>query len=160
MVVTTFYNGVDLRDKVKRGEVIAKDINGKRRIKAFAMTLLPMTKNSVLSWCSFNFLLYTQSWTDTREFFRLWIESLKLDVLKELCTCVSSAYRWYLISLALDRTELRGVVYIINRSGPSTEPWGKPKISLMGLDRVDEIRKDWQDVWGSWPPNPVLRHQG
>ena len=53
MVVTTFYNGVDLRDKVEiwvendtqisggwwGGDVIAKDINGKGRIKAFAMTL-------------------------------------------------------------------------------------------------------------------------
>ena len=51
------------------GDVIAKDVNGKGRIKAFTMTLLilTMTKNSVLSGFSFNLLLYIQSWTDTRE---------------------------------------------------------------------------------------------
>ena len=37
------------------GDVIAKDINGKGRIEAFAMT--PMTKNSVLSGFSFQLVV-------------------------------------------------------------------------------------------------------
>ena len=47
-----------------------------------------------------------------------------------------------LFAYDLDRTELRGVVYIIKRSGPSTKPWGTSNMSLMGLDRLDEI---WTD---------------
>ena len=149
MVVATFYNGVDLRDKVNiwvendiqiPGGWCGRDvINGKGGIKAFAMTrfaydyefgfirfqLQLIVVHPVLDW-------YKECW-------RLWIESLKMDVLKELGTCVSPAYRWCLISLASGRTELRAVVYIINRSGPSTKPWGTPKISSLGLDRVDEI---------------------
>ena len=52
-IVTTLYNGIDLRDKVKiwvenytqisggfcGGDVIAKDMNWKEGIKAFAVTL-------------------------------------------------------------------------------------------------------------------------
>ena len=62
---------------------------------------------------------------------RVSVDFSKLDV---LWTCVSSAYRWCLISLASDRTELSEVVYMIKRSSPSTEPWGTPKRSSMGLD--------------------------
>ena len=63
-----------------------------------------------------------------------------VDGVVDLCVI---AYRLCIISLALDRTEPRGKVYIINRCGPSTKPWGTPKISLMGLDLMDEI---WRDL--------------
>ena len=69
--------------------------------------------------------------------------------------------RWCFISLALDRMELRGVVSMINRSDPSTKHWGTPKMSSMGLDRMDEILTDWKQGLrlltthsSTWPPRP------
>lgn len=69
-------------------------------------------------------------------------EFLKTDVLKELWTGVSSAYRLCLTFLALDRMELKGEVYIINMSGPSTELWSIPQISL-GWDWTIRTRFAW-----------------
>ena len=54
----------------------------------------------------------------------------------------SSAYGWCLKSSTLHRRELRGVVFIMNNSGPSTELWRTPKISSMGLDLIEEILTD------------------
>ena len=74
-----------------------------------------MSRNLVVSGFNFKLLLNIQYWTVTSEFLRFLVDFSKLDVLKELWTCVSSAYRWCLISLAFDRTELSGVVYILKK---------------------------------------------
>ena len=54
-------------------------------------------------------------------------------------SCVSSAYRWCLMGgeegvLREEIKELSGVVYIMNRIGPRTEPWGTPVFKSDGED--------------------------
>ena len=59
--------------------------------KEDATTLIAYEQQFVfLAGFNFNFFLYIQSLTQTREFWRFWIELSKLDMLKELWTCVIS----------------------------------------------------------------------
>ena len=135
------------------GEMLLPRISmGKLSRKSLWWRLIPMSKNSVLSGFNFNLFLYIQSLTETSEFWRFCLELSKLDVLKELCICVSSMYRWCLISSALRRRKLRGIEYIVNSSHPSTESKGTPKMSSMGLDLIEEIWTDWNDVGENWQP--------
>ena len=39
---------------------------------------------------------------------------------------MSSAYKWYLTCLNCLITLESGIIYMINSSGPSTDPWGTP----------------------------------
>ena len=58
------------------GEMLLPRISMRNKeFKAFAVTpFLPMTRNLVLSGFSFNLLLYIKVWTDTREFWKLWMD--------------------------------------------------------------------------------------
>mgnify|MGYP003471049831 CR=1 FL=1 len=42
----------------------------------------------------------------------------------------------------MEMTEPRGVVYRVNRSGPSTEPWGTPQVKCENEERESAIVTD------------------
>ena len=60
------------------------------------------------------------------------VDFSKVDVLKELWTCVSSAYRWCLISLA--KTELSGIYNKEERSKHRTMGDSKKEFDGIGQD--------------------------
>ena len=51
------------------------------------------------------------------------------DVDKDVYTWVSSAYKWW-YNLSLWISELTGIVYSVNSSGPRTETCGYPKTKV------------------------------
>ena len=77
--------------------VIVKDIYGTTGLEFSVMQLLSMMRIFVLSGFSFNLFLFIQSQTE-KGGLNTCVEFLKLVVLKELYTCVSSSYSWCLIS--------------------------------------------------------------
>ena len=57
---------------------------------------------------------------------------------KEIYNWVSSASRWK-FNPWFRIIFPRGVVYIVNKVGPSTEPWGTPYFNVTGVDVHDPI---------------------
>ena len=69
-------------------------------------------------------------------FVQCWMISIALSMLhesKEVFSCVSSAKDWCFTGCLAIKSE-RGLVYMINKTGPRTDPWGTPNDSGTGSE--------------------------
>ena len=135
VVITTLHNRVDVRDQL---EIWVK-IKTKFLAVGVGKLLLPriyMGKHDTYYQCvRIQFIRNQLQLVFVHWALDHWALKI-LYFLKLAALSVSSTYRLCLTSLSLYRTKLRGVVYIINWSGPITEPWGTSNMISMWLDRI------------------------
>ena len=93
----------------------------------------PMTRNLVLDGFSDNRLADIQVETFEKICWRLFNDASKLCGEKDMKNCVSLAYKWWFTDEP-EKSELSGVVYMMNRRGPKTEPCGTPQERIVGVD--------------------------
>ena len=87
----------------------------------FSFALVPTGMISVLSSFILSLLQAIQSLTDSAQDWMSSRSLAKCSGLKDLCSCVSSANKWYNVLWCL-MTWPSGVMYMVNSTGPNTEP--------------------------------------
>ena len=97
---------------------------------------------SVLSSFILSLLQAIQSLTDSAQDWMSSSSLAKCSGLEDLCSCVSSANKWYNVLWCL-MTWPNGVMYMANRTGPNTEPWGTPYFNTIGWDALPPGNTVW-----------------
>ena len=97
---------------------------------------------SVLSSFILSLLQAIQSLTDSAQDWMSSRSLAKCSGLEDLCSCVSSANKWYNVLWCL-MTWPNGVMYMVNSTGPNTEPWGTPYFNTVGWDALPPANTVW-----------------